>query len=498
VSSGGVSIIEHALVMVLSMVTFAILLHRFGLETVGLWSLLTALLNYGHIGDVWSKGLLSFVGEERGRGATTDAAAYASTTIIAGAAGYLLLMTIGAFAIYVFAPRLVSVEQVSAAQDSLPLMVLAYWLIACSGNFLLAFVGFGYAWMRTLQRTVGALLLLAGVLVLDPAHGLAGILWVQIVQGVVMVVFGVVGFYGFIARGIPHRLWDRKKFGNLFRFGSKMFIVGGVQYSIEPLIKVLVSQFAGLAVLAVLEVVIRLIQGLRGLVLSVGQVIVTSFARRQSVDAKSGHGLLREDFLLVAQLILGSSLVTFSLLFAAGPLISLVFLDAEARAGVGIVFPVLYIAFGLAWFVNTSVSSGNFLLMSLRASRRLFTTVVIRAALIAALGYPLGVAFGLGGVMAVVLLAFVLSALHLFATACQAISLPLSQGIREMVRMGPLGFIPLAWSLGLTVAWALTAGSMEGRMLQAFAAVALLSTAFLVARYSRLRVLARSVMELRP
>lgn len=480
------------------MVTYAILLRRFGLETVGLWTLVTALLNYGRIGDVWSKGLLSFLGEERGRNMPSEAASYASTTVITGAAGYLLLMSVGGMAVYSFAPHLVPPEHVGLVRQNLPLMVAAYWLIACSGNFSLAFVGFGFIWMHALQRIGGSLLLLLGVSALDPSQGLSGILTIQFLQGAAILAFGVVAFYGFIARDIRHVLWERQKFGQLFRFGSKLFFVGGVQLAIEPLIKLLVSQFGGLALVAVLEIVMRLIQGFRGMIVSLGQVIVTSFARHRSGCQMADNTSLRDDFVQSMQLFLGASLVAFALLFSAGPLISLLFLGAESQAEAGASFQTMLWAFGTAWFISTLASPGYFLLMSLRISRQLFFTVAIQLGLIALLGFPLGEVFGLGGVMAVVLLAFIMSSTHLFVMASKSIHLPVSKVLFELLRSEPSFYIPFAWATGVTILWVVSPNVSSQPLMLAAYVMGFLSTVLLVMRYGRVRFLLRTVMDLRP
>ena len=490
--------IEHGLFMFVSMVTFAVLLRRFGLETVGLWTLTTALLNYGLIGDVWSKGLLSFIGEERGRGALSDAASYASTTMTTGAVGYLVVMSIGGGTVYISAPYLFPAEHVEPVRQNLPLMVAAYWLIACSNNFSLAFVGFGFIWLRTLQKIGGSLLLLLGALTLDPSKGLTGIVTMQLFRGVAMLAFGIVAFYGFVAWSIRHSIWSRTKFKQLFNFGSKLFFVGGVQFAIEPMIKLLISQFGGLAMVAVLEIVMRLIQGFRGLSISVGQVIVTSFARHRSGCRMADNAPLRDAFGQATHLFLGSSLVAFSLLFAAGPLISVLFLDAKAQAGAGASFQTILWVFGTAWFINTVASVGYFLLMSLRAPRKLFFSVTIRAGLIALLGLPFGAFFGLNGVMAAVFLAFAVSSTYLFVVASNSIQLPSSQSLFQLLLGQPSLLIPFAWATSVTIVWIASPNISDQPFMLLAYAMGLLSTVLLVLRYSDVRFLLRTITDLKP
>jgi len=94
-----------------------------------------------------------------------------------------------------------------------------------------------------------------------------------------MICFGMIVYFGMIARPFKHTIWDRRKLGELVRFGSKMFMVGFVQSATEPIIKIMFGHFAGIAVVTVMEIANRLIQGVRGLTLSIGQIVITYFAR---------------------------------------------------------------------------------------------------------------------------------------------------------------------------------------------------------------------------
>ncbi|WP_055687189.1 hypothetical protein [Loktanella sp. 5RATIMAR09] len=490
------SIIEHVAYLLISMVTFASLLSRFGLEIVGLWVLVTALLNYAQIGDLWSKGLLSFIGQERGRGAPSDAAEYASTTIVTGAMGYLLAMSIGGAALYIFAPQLLPPHHVELVRHNIPLMVATYWLINSAGNFRLAFVGFGLVWVSAIQRIGGSLLFLLGVLALDPSSGLTGILTLQLFQGAVMLTFGVLAFYGFIARNIRYALWDRAKFRQLFSFGSKLFFVGSVELSIQPMIRLLCSQVGGLELVAVLEIVMRLIEGFRGMIISVGQVMVTSLARHHSSSQPEDKTVLRDNFVQATQVLMGGALIAFSLLFSAGPLISLLFLDADAQSGPGASFQIMLWMLGTAWFISTSAAAGYFLLMALRASRQLVLTVIIRAGLIALMGFPLGEAFGLCGVLATVLLAFTLSSAHLFVRVSKSVHLQCPQGLVDLLQSQSSTFIPFAWANALSILWIVSANLVGQPLMYAVYSVGFISTGLLVIRFGRVRWLLRTIMDL--
>ena len=165
-SPAGIAMFEHGVVTVLMMLNYIILLRYFGLDVIGLWLILSAVINYSYVGDIWSKGLLSFMGEARGSGKAEDAATFASTAIVTGAIGFLILMSITGVVIYFCTDFFMTSDQLQTVKNNIFLMVAAFWLIASSNGYHQAFIGFGLPWLSAVQRIGGTLIFLIGIIVL--------------------------------------------------------------------------------------------------------------------------------------------------------------------------------------------------------------------------------------------------------------------------------------------------------------------------------------------
>ena len=446
-SPAGISIFEHVAVTLLMMVTFAILIRKYGLDIIGLWVLMTAFINFAYIGDVWSRGLLSFMGEGHGANTPEVAASFASTNIITGAIGYFVIISICGIGLYLLAPHIFAKEHQGFVTATIPLMVFAYWLLASAGNFLQAFIGFGRPQFSCLQRVGGALLFLAMISIHDNDSGLASIFKAQIIQGAGMLSFGIIIYYGVITRHISHKIWDYHKLGDLVRFGTKMLSVGIVQSTTEPIIKLLVGHFAGIVIVAIFEVANRLVMGVRGLTLSVGAIIITYFARISSLEKTDKSADITDEYCMVSRLMLGGSLMMFALLFACAPLLEWLFFDADTAQPEQGLFVLILVALGLAWLLNTMTSTVYFLLVALRFSGQLFISELIRAIIITLGGFLLAKVFGFNGLLLGMVLGFGLSSFYLFWQAGNVLGSSLKELFYKITADSKTMTIPLIWSL---------------------------------------------------
>lgn len=503
-SPAGVTILEHASITLLMMAAYAILIRRYGLEVTGIWVLMTALVNFAHVGDIWSKGLLSFIGEARGANASEDAASYASTAIITGALGYFILMAICGGLLYVLAPYVFPAHYQDSVTDTLPLLVLAYWLIASAGNFLQAFIGFGRPLIAAIQRVGGAVIFLIGIAVYTTDDGLASIFQIQIIQGAVMIGFGMVVYFGIITRPLNHMIWDSRKLGDLVRFGTKMLAVGFVQSASEPIIKFMVGHFAGIAVVAVMEIASRLIQGVRGLILSVGQIVITYFARIASQEKATGKTRMVDEYSMILGLTITGSTAMFAMLFALAPLLKWLFFNTELERQETALFGLILAALGLAWLSNAISSAGYFLLVALRHSRSLFITEAIRTCLIACFGFILGHLFGLNGLLAGIVLGFVMSSFYLFYMAALSLRRSWQGLLQQIIMTAKTTMIPLIWSIILISISILErqistqSGIPLDIMFLILYVVGPLVTFFLILKYGQLNHLIHGIIALKP
>jgi len=503
-SPAGISIFEHAAVTVLMMITFAILIRKYGLDIVGLWVLMTAFINFAYVGDVWSRGLLSFMGEGRGANTPKVAASFASTNIITGAIGYFILISICGIGLYILVPHIFEDEYQDLVTATIPLMVFAYWLLASAGNFLQAFIGFGRPLFSCLQRVGGALLFLAMISMHEGDSGLASIFKAQIFQGLGMLSFGIMVYYGIVTRHIRHRIWDYHKLGDLVRFGTKMLSVGIVQSTSEPIVKLLVGHFGGIVIVAIFEVANRFVMGVRGLTLSVGAIIITYFARIASLEKTDKLVNIRQEYCMVSRLMLSGSLMMFALLFACAPFLEWLFFDTDTTQPEQEIFALILVTLGLAWLLNAITSTGYFMLVALRLSGQLFVSEIIRAIIITLGGFLMGKVIGFNGILIGMILGFAVSSFYLFWQVSKVLGLSWRVFFRQITADSKYIIIPIIWSLAFISLTILAPHDQEQITLMGmilfliYYVIGPLGTLLLVLKFSQIKVLIHGIAALKP
>jgi O-antigen/teichoic acid export membrane protein len=403
-SPSGIVVIETILLACLTFGTFSVLVRVTDMETVGLWVLVNSLLGFSRAADFWSRGLSSFAAEALGKGEPGEAAAFVSTAVLTGAAGYGVLATLGATVIWLFAEPLAGQVHAPLVREIVPLMGLTFWLLSVSGIYQGGFLAFGRPGLKATQTAGGAFVFLGVALLLAPRYGLWGILTAQALQGAAMLAYSAAAFHGFLAGGKP--TWRRDKFQQLVSFGSKAIAVGTLQLAIEPVIRLLANQFGGLGTVASVELASRFIGIVRSLITSIGQILVPQFARL-GAQGKDELPALYKD---MNRLFLVASLSGFSLLATAAPAVEELVLG---RTGTGFV-PYLWIL-SVGWFANTVTSPAFFHLLAQRRLRPLFWTHAIMTGGAAVLGMTGGVLAGASGALTGATLAIAASSLYLIA-----------------------------------------------------------------------------------
>ncbi len=456
-SQSSVVVAETVLVAVLMFATYSLLVRVTDMRTVGLWVLVNSLLGFSRLADFWTAGLSSFVGEARGKGDPAGAAGFVSTAVLTGALGYLLLATAAGPILYAFAGRLAGPEQTQTLRAILPLMPSPSGCPGVGGAYQLGFLGFGRPLLKAVQTVCGAAVFLVGALMLAPHYGLWGILVSQAIQAIVMLLYAVAVFHAQIARTAHTQLWNPDRFRALAAFGMKATVVGGLQLGIEPTIRLLVSQFGGLAAVPVVDVASRLVMALRSVITSLGQLLVPSFARSAATAADGPDGVPAGLYGDVSRLFVPLSVSGFSLLLSLGPLIEEVILG---RRGTGLV-AFLWILSG-AWFTSTVTSPAYFLLVGRRQLRPLFWGVAIMTGGAGVCGVVGGGLGGVAGALVGVGVAITASSIYI-VYAANALHRPGRHAL-QIVTADPGMLVPLAAPVAVALLMQASGLAREGEM----------------------------------
>lgn len=373
---------------VLTLSSFSILVRLTDVKTIGLWVLLNSLLSFSKMADFWSVGLVTFVAEDVERGDVEKASRLVSTSMLTAAAGFFWIVLVVGFGLSFFANSIPGVEDAALVRSVVPLMGITFWFITVAATYQVGFLGFNKPLLKLFQNVGGSLVFLILSIVLVPHYGLWGILLAQAVQGFLMLLFGALVFHGFMAKSSP-LLWSSADFRRLTRYGGKATVIGFLQLACDPLIRLLASHFGGLAAVTLIELATRMIVAVRGLIMSVGQLLVPAFARATLQDhAETAilYGTARQVFILVTVPVLAC-------LLCVAPVLEWVLLVNPTPEFLPMVWML-----SLGWGVNIITAPAFFLLTGRRRLRPLFWNRLVMLMAVLIFGFLGGQFFGILGV----------------------------------------------------------------------------------------------------
>lgn len=402
-----VVIAEVFLMTVLTLSSFSILVRLTDANTIGFWVLLNSLLSFSKIADFWSAGLVTFVAEDVERGDVERASRLVSTSMLTAAAGFLVVVLGVGFALNLLAYHIPGVDDAALVRGVVPLMCVTFWLTTVAATYQVGFLGFNRPALKLMQNVGGSLMFLILAIVLVPHYGLWGILVAQAVQGFLMLCFGILVFHGFMAKSSP-LLWSGDDFKRLTHYGSKATVVGVLQLTCDPLIRLLASHFGGLPAVTLIELATRMIVAVRGLIMSVGQLLVPAFARASLQDHSETaklYGTARQVFVVVTVPVLAC-------LLCFAPVLERLMLVKPTPEFI----PMMWML-SLGWGVNIVTAPAFFLLTGRRRLRPLFWNRLLMLLSVLIFGALGGQFFGILGVTFGVAVGLVSASLFVFQAA---------------------------------------------------------------------------------
>lgn len=401
VKNAAIALIQPLVAMVCVFGAYRILTQAIGIEGVGLWSLLVAGSLVARLGDVsGSGGLARFAAVELSKPLLENAVVrYINTvtlTTIAfnGFAAVLLWAVAG-----VVIDRFVGHARVAEARTLMPFAIIGtVFLSPIAATVCSAIDGTQRVDQRAILVSCSSVVLLLASWLFIPRYGGIGFGLAQILQQLVVIVFG----WMVLRRRIPHlglfpNSWSRPVFRETVGFGLRLQATGLASLLTEPLAKVFLSQWGGLSFVGYYEFALRFLNQVRSLAAAGAQPLVAAAAGVGDDISKLGAML---DKSTKAAIFCGVCICLGSIAFS--PIFSYIMIGKIQKE-------FIYIICILAFGFGVNVLSIPFYLIALgRGVMRWNLASQIQAAVvIIVLGAPLGFEFGGYGVVASLAVALV-------------------------------------------------------------------------------------------
>lgn len=338
------TVVQIVVIAVVLLILYRFLLNSIGVEQFGIWSLVLATTSVTSIAQFGLSGsVVIFVSRYRTRNDARNAAEVIQTAVISVAV-FIGVVLIAVYpAIKWILGLVIAGESIDLAIMILPYALFAFWLTALTATLQSGLDGLQRIDLSSLLLMGGAIFHLAACLVIVPRHGLLGLAWANIAKNL----FVLLSIWICLKRRLPlpalPRRWNADIFREIIHYGLRFQVISIAQMLYEPVTKMLMSRFGGLAAVGFYEMASKLILQVRSLLVSANRVLVPTYAEFKEKLPREINNL----YLTSYRLLFFLSVPLFTLLIISMPAISEAWVGHYEGA-----FVVFGIFLALGWLLN--------------------------------------------------------------------------------------------------------------------------------------------------
>jgi len=388
------SVIQIVVIAVVLFILYRFLLKTIGVEQLGIWSLVLATTSVTQIANLGLSGsVVKFVAKYVARGEDENISAVIQTAALSVAMSIGILLLIGYPIVKWVLGFVVPNESIPLALSILPYAFLALWILAITSIFQAGLDGYQRIDLRSILLMGGAIFHLILCFILAPKYGLIGVAYARVIQNITIMIISWI----LLKKHLPllpilPLKWTKNIFKEIISYGINFQVISITSMIYDPITKVLLSKFGGLAVVGYYEMASRMIKQLRSLIVSANQVLVPAIADLQEKMPKK----IRSVYLTSYQLLFYLALPLFSLIIVFTPLISKLWIGHYENT-----FILFATLLSIGWFLNTLATPAYFTYLGIGQLRFNVIGHIMIALLNVGLGILLGIFYdGIGVIIA--------------------------------------------------------------------------------------------------
>ena len=212
--------------------------------------------------------------------------------------------------------------------------------------------GFQRMEVNALISILGQLTMLMCVLVLVPEYGLKGVLFSQIAQAIIILVFS----WLWIKKQLPKlalipKKWSLKILKSMLGYGSNISLTNACSFLMDPVTKIFLTKMGGPSLSAYFELASQFIQRFRGILLTANSAVIPKIAE----FSKHNQGQIKEIYSENLKIALILSMAAYSVLLASCDLLSiLMFKDVRPT------FVNIFTILTIGWLINVLAAPAYF------------------------------------------------------------------------------------------------------------------------------------------
>ncbi len=388
-TSGG----QVALIGLIYYFLYRFLLDQLGVKLLGVWSVVMSTSSVANIADLGiATSMVRFVSLYEHKNNLKRIPKLIFTGVILNIFIFIPICIIIWPIAYYLLGNIIEDDYISLARQLLPFSLICVLLNSLSGVYGSILDGFRKNYVRNSIFSFSSIVFLFITIWSVKRYGLIGVVWSQVFQSFLSLILCII-FSIRIIKFNPFKWnWSRIIFKEIFKYGIKFQLTSITGILNEPVTKMLLSKFGGLAFTGYYEMANKLVMQIRGVIVSSNQSLMPLMVKESvsSSEVRSKYSILSISFAGVFI----TSLISLSLINILSPFISSIWIGHNEP----IFINVLLIVSG-CMFINLLSAPIYFTLLSLDKLLPIIISQSLMAFTNLTLGYFLGSYFNGYGIV---------------------------------------------------------------------------------------------------
>ena len=347
------NILQVLISTILMFVLYRYLSKKLGVEDLGVWAVVMAIASASRIADLgMTVSITKFVASSIAKKQLEEAGEIVETGVITFIIAVPVLLLI-LYPVIIWGIEIIFIKNgLSKAMEILPFAILTFYLTMITSIMQSGLDGCQKMGIKASIIIIIQILYVLIALILVDSYGLNGLVWAQVVQGILLV---IINWYflrlTFVKNSIVPIRWKKELFIKILKYGSNIQIGSLMMIFFDPLTKGLLAKYGGLSAAGYFEIANQVVSKARSLIIVANQAIVPKISQM----SETSEGKIADIYIINMRLLILSIMPIFGLMIMLSGVFSNIFLGIYEEQ-----FILFFNISAIAWGINTMSGAAYF------------------------------------------------------------------------------------------------------------------------------------------
>ncbi|WP_165698055.1 oligosaccharide flippase family protein [Flavobacterium nackdongense] len=313
------AVLEHFVNAITMFISYRIVVQYLGLEQLGLWSILLAIMSLTSVGTAgFASSAVKFVSKYVARNEPRKVISIIETTVITVLIFTIVMLGLILLLFHFFKSTFFEASEILAIVEILPTLVISFVFGFAGSVFLSSLDGLRLIHIRSAIGIISKVFFLLLVYLFINGYGLRGLAISLLVQNLIVLALGAIAVKSNV-KGVNVLFckFDKNTFTEIFHYGYQFQIISIFQMLVDPLTKFLLKSHGGLTSVGYFELIYKFLFHARQIIV----VAISTFVPTVAALHEEKEDNLGNLFKTIFSITFITSIVVLTIVLAVFPVV---------------------------------------------------------------------------------------------------------------------------------------------------------------------------------